>query len=206
MKLSELKTGTPIRIRAFSSERKVGEIWGKIRKNSNEESQIDIYYYEGGNIDLNSPAYEIQAVAFANGEHEVEWNNRKVSGMEQEEERLVENRDAFRIYIGVPAECTIQNMETVALLVDMSEGGFRIMLRDFRAIKAGMPVVVEIEDADFSFEMNGKVVWGKEMDDIKSVYGCIVCEGTDKDVMKAYMKKKQEKLFEELQKEISEEK
>lgn len=82
MKLSELKEGTPVRIQAFKDGKNINDIWGKIRKNSKNQCQIVIYYYEGGNINLNSSEYEIHATAYENGEHEIDWNNQKVGGQE----------------------------------------------------------------------------------------------------------------------------
>ncbi|MGN0376580.1 MAG: PilZ domain-containing protein [Suilimivivens sp.] len=156
MKLSELKEGTPVRIQAFKDGNNINDIWGKIRKNAKNQCQIDIYYYEGGNINLNSPEYEIHATAYDNGEHEIDWNNQKISG--QEDERLVENRDAFRIYIGIPVECTVNNEETAALLVDLSEGGFRVVLREPRSFRVKSSVRIKIEDGNFNFSISGKIV------------------------------------------------
>lgn len=204
MKLSELITGTPLRIQAFKDGQKKSDIWGKIKKNSRNECQIDIYYYEGSNIDLNSPEYEICAIAFCDGEQEIEWDNQKFKDLEHSPDRLVEQREAFRIYIGEPVECMIQNMETVALLVDMSEGGFRIMLRDCRYAKEKMPITLHVDDDEFDFRLKGHIVWEKKLDDVKSFYGCSINLGQDMEVMMQYIKKKQKKLFDELQKEISE--
>lgn len=135
MRLSELAEGTPIRLEASREGEKKTEIWGKIRKNSEKRCQIDIYYYEGLNIDLNSPDYDIEAVAFDHGEKKIEWINRAEAGNEKKEDRLQEKRESFRIYIGIPVDCQIEGEDSFVLLVDVSEKGFRIVRRESTALK-----------------------------------------------------------------------
>ena len=196
MKLSELKEGTPVRIQAFKDGKNINDIWGKIRKNSKNQCQIVIYYYEGGNINLNSPEYEIHATAYENGEHKIDWNNQKVGG--QEDDRLVENRDTFRIYIGIPVECTVKDEDTAALLVDLSEGGFRICLRDEVIYSPACPVEIAIEDGDFSFTIGGRIVWNKKVDSVKTMYGCAINSDQNKESVITYIKEKQKKLYDEI--------
>ena len=203
MRLSELTEGTPIRIRAYLKEDKITEIWGKIKKNSKNQCQIDVFSYEGRNINLNAPEYEIKATAFERGEHAVEWNKYTVSDAGAREDGLVENREAFRIYIGIPVDCTIGKADTAALLVDLSEKGFRIVVRDEMPFANGTMVKIDIDDDDFDFSISGNTVWNKKEDDIKTMYGCLINENRDADSIVKYIKKKQAQLLEKLTKEIA---
>lgn len=201
MRLSEIEAGTPIKIKVCRGDVKVAEILGKIRKNTKQESLIDVYYYEGKSVNLNSPEYEIQAVAYRNGEQQIEWKRARIQG--DMPDNFVENRDSFRIYIGEVVECIIKNMETPALLIDLSEGGFRILVRDFCAVGVHAPVMIEVDDEEFNFKIHGTVVWEKKMDNDKYVYGCSMKADQNNEIAMKYLKKKQQKLLEEIQKEIN---
>jgi len=84
---------------------------------------------------LNSPDYDIEAVAFDHGEKKIEWINRAEAGNEKKEDRLQEKRESFRIYIGIPVDCQIEGEDSFVLLVDVSEKGFRIVRRESTALK-----------------------------------------------------------------------
>lgn len=202
MRLSELAEGTPIRLKAFQNGEKETEIWGKIRKNSEQRCQIDIYYYEGLSIDLNSPDYDIEAVAFDHGEQKIEWINRAEAENEEKEDRLREKRESFRIYIGIPVDCQIEGDDSFVLLVDISEKGFRIVRRESTALKEGTRVDLHIEDEEFDFMLGGSIVWNKQIDGGKIMYGCKILGQKDSGEFLSYMKVKQKKLLEELTREI----
>ena len=202
MRLSELSQGTPIRLKAFQNGEKKTEIWGKIRKNSEQRCQIDIYYYEGLNIDLNSPDYDIEAVAFDHGEQKIEWINRAETGNEEKEDRLQEKRESFRIYIGIPVDCQIEGEDSFVLLVDVSEKGFRIVRRESKALRKETQVELHVEDDGLDFILEGAIVWSKQIDDGKIMYGCKLLEEKDSNKLLPYMKVKQKKLLEELTREI----
>lgn len=202
MRLSELAEGTPIRLEASRDGEKKTEIWGKIRRNSEKRCQSDIYYYEGLNIDLNSPDYDIEAVAFDHGEKKIEWINRAEVGNEKKEDRLQEKRESFRIYIGIPVDCQIEGEDSFVLLVDVSEKGFRIVRRESTALKEGTFAELHVEDEEFDFVLQGIIVWSKQIDDGKIMYGCKLLKEKSSEELLPYIKVKQKKLLEELTREI----
>ena len=202
MRLSELAEGTPIRLEASRDGEKKTEIWGKIRRNSEKRCQIDIYYYEGLNIDLNSPDYDIEADAFDHGEKKIEWINRAEAGNEKKEDRLQEKRESFRIYIGIPVDCQIEGEDSFVLLVDVSEKGFRIVRRESTALKEGTFAELHVEDEEFDFVLHGIIVWSKRIDDGKIMYGCKLLKEKSSEELLPYIKVKQKKLLEELTREI----
>ena len=180
MRLSELAEGTPIRLEASRDGEKKTEIWGKIRRNSEKRCQIDIYYYEGLNIDLNSPDYDIEAVAFDHGEKKIEWIYRA----------------------GIPVDCQIEGEDSFVLLVDVSEKGFRIVRRESTALKEGTFAELHVEDEEFDFVLHGFIVWSKQIDDGKIMYGCKLLKEKSSEELLPYIKVKQKKLLEELTREI----
>lgn len=190
MRLSELAEGTPIRLEASRDGEKKTEIWGKIRRNSEKRCQIDIYYYEGLNIDLNSPDYDIEAVAFDHGEKKIEWINRAEVGNEKKEDRLQEKRESFRIYIGIPVDCQIEGEDSFVLLVDVSEKGFRIVRRESTALKEGTFAELHVEDEEFDFVLQGIIVWSKQIDDGKIMYGCKLLKEKSSEELLPYIKVK----------------
>lgn len=204
MKLSELRQGTPIRIKAFENGRKCSEIWGKIRKNTQNRCQIDVYYYEGKNIDLNSSAYTVEAVAFDHGkELPIEWMVQSAADMRQTEDTLEEQRESFRIYIGIPVDGVVGGKEEYVLLMDASENGFRIICSNASSLVKDTYVTVHVDDEGFDFHMDGVVIWGKQNEAGKSMYGCrILTEYTDISKLKEYIQLKQQKLLKELTEEI----
>jgi len=206
MKLSEVKQGTPIRIEALDGEKRVADIWGKVHKTEKQTSQIAIWYHEGLNINLNAPEYDIKATVFENGaEHDLELYHIHIKETENPEDRLTEKRDHFRIYVSVVVDCIIKDIDTSAMLVDLSEGGFRIAIRG-ASLGNNMPVVLHVEDEGFDFKLYGKVVWVSQLDEVKAIYGCRITDKQDKEIMMQYIQKKQELLFEELKKEINQSK
>lgn len=200
MRLSDVKTGTPVRVQAYENGERVADIWGKIRKSNNRESQIDIYYYEGKSINLTEATYELKAMAYADGEHELEMKNPKIKEIENLDCSLMEQRETFRIYISKVVEVIVDDIETAALLVDLSEGGFRLAMRG--NFTKDSEVKIHIEDDDFDFFIKGNVVWVKHFDDLKSICGCKMAEGEDTEKVLDYIKEKQKALFEEIQQEI----
>lgn len=201
MKLTELEIGTPVKIEVYKNTEKVAEIWGKIKKNARNESLINIYYYDGSSVNWNSPEYDIQATAYRNGIHKIEWNNARATE-NGTGSYLQEKRDAFRIYIGEVVNCKIRGEETVAMLVDLSEGGFRIVIRELYIQGKNIPVKIDISDAGFNFSITGTVIWNSRPDDVNTVYGCVMNSEQEKEEIVKYIKEKQKKLLEDLQKEI----
>lgn len=204
MKLSEVKTGTPVRITAFTGEEQIAEIWGKIRKSGDKMSQIDIYYYGGKSINLTESIYTLKATVFDNGEHELEMDNSKIKDIDNLDGTLLEKRETFRIYISKVVELTADDLETAALLVDLSEGGFRLAMRG--DLSKDTNVTIHVEDESFDFSVSGTIVWVKHFDDAKSICGCKIAEGEDVSNVMEYIKYKQQALFDEIQQNIKENK
>ncbi len=196
MKLADLNTGTPIIMSVFDKDECVAEIWGKIRKNSEKETSIDIFCYKGQNVNFNAPQYHISAKVYQDGEHEISWENRKV-GKGDADTVLVEQRDNFRIYIGDACECVTDGEETAVLLVDLSEGGFRVMSRT--EFKPGSPISIMLETDDGELKMKGQIVWGKKVAPERFIYGCKMSEEQELTKIKAFLELKQKNLKEEFE-------
>lgn len=151
---------------------------------------------------MNSPDYDIEAVAFDHGEKKIEWINRAEAGNEKKEDRLQEKRESFRIYIGIPVDCQIEGEDSFVLLVDVSEKGFRIVRRESTALKEGTLAELHVEDEEFDFVLHGIIVWSKRIDDGKIMYGCKLLKEKSSEELLPYIKVKQKKLLEELTREI----
>lgn len=201
MRLSEVKVGTPIRVQAFEGSTKVADIWGKVRTSGGKERQIEIYYYEGTNININNPRYDVKASIFVKGHKEQPISMNKAQIKEHPEDSINEKRDSFRIFVSVVADCILKNNSTAALVVDMSMGGFRIAVRD-RDVPEGAPVMIHIEEQGFDFKLHGKVVWGKPDGPVRHIYGCQLNPGEDKSTLEAYIQLKQKQLYDHLMNEI----
>lgn len=198
IKLADLKTGTPIIMSVYEGDEKYAEIWGKIRKNGQRETNIDIFCYKGKNINFNSPQYNIVAQAFQDGIYEIVWENSKMGGKGSKDTVLVEQRDNFRIYIGEPADCVGEGKDTPVLLVDLSEGGFRIMSRTEFHVGSMLKVTVENDEGE-EFNFKGKIVWGKTVAPERSVYGCQLSKEQDLSVVDRYLDERQEVLMKEFE-------
>lgn len=201
MRLSEVKVGTPIRVQAFQGSRKVADIWGKVRTSGGKERQIEIYYYEGSNINLNNPLYEVKASIFVKGHKEQPISMNKAHIKDHPEDVIAEKRDSFRIFVSVVADCILKNNSTAALVVDMSLGGFRIAVRD-SDVAVGSPVMLHIEEDGYDFKLHGKVVWGKPDGPVRHVYGCQLNPGEDISSLEPYIQLKQKQLYDRLMDEI----
>jgi|GEM_PF-1164845 len=198
IQLADLKTGTPIIMSVYEGEEKYAEIWGKIRKNGPRQTNIDIFCYKGKNINFNSPQYNIVAQAFQDGVYEIVWENNKMGNKTAKDTILVEQRDNFRIYVGEPADCVGEGKDTPVLLVDLSEGGFRIMSRTEFHVGSMLKLTVEDDDGK-EFRFKGKIVWGKTVAPERSVYGCQLSKDQDISVVEDYLQERQKILMEEFE-------
>lgn len=204
MRLSEVEAGTPIHIEAYKNKERIADIWGKIHRNLQNESQIEIYYYEGKNINLNSSPYEIKAYAYLSRTPvEISLNNAHIKELSSNGDALVENRDAFRIYISVVIDCIVDKVHSAtALLIDLSESGFRVAVQG-PLYPNKTSISLYVVDAGFDFRIAGNIVWGSALSDTQGVYGCRITKETDRTTLLKYIKKKQQGLYKEIQDEIN---
>lgn len=201
MKLSNVKEGTPVRVKAFKDGEKIAEIWGKMIKTGNESS-INVYYYEGMNINLTSPEYELQTTAFDESEeYEIDMSETYVKDTENLGSRLIEKRDSFRIYISSVVDCVVAGEDTAGLLVDLSENGFKIAVMG--NFKKNQTVELFIDEEDLKFSIKGTIVWTKPVSDVRCMCGCIMLPDQNREEVLKYIQKKQLKMFEDLKKEIA---
>lgn len=202
MKLSEVKEGTPIQVKAFKDGEKIAEIWGKMIKTDKNESSINVYYYEGMNINLTYPEYNLQATAYDEAnEYEIDMSTMYVKDTENLENRLIEKRDSFRIYISSVVDCVVAGEDTAGMLVDLSENGFKIAVMG--SFKKNQKVEIFIDEEGFNFSIKGTIVWARPVSDVRCMCGCVMLPDQDRKNVLEYIQQKQLKMFEDLKKEIA---